>query len=146
MFGAVAGEGGGPVTAVAFWALGQGALLLAGFLYNLIVPFDIHSEIEKDNVAVGVAFAGVLIAIGNVVRIGVTGDFTTWSAGVGKFAAFVIVGLVFLPLVRRVTDRILLPGRSLTDELVNQEKPNVGAALIEAFSYVAASMLVGWVL
>ena len=35
-------------------------------------------------------------------------------------------------------------GRSLTDEIVNQEHPNVGAAFIEAFSYIGASFLIVW--
>jgi hypothetical protein len=37
-----------------------------------------------------------------------------------------------------------LPGRKLTDEIINQEKPNVGAGLIEAFAYVAAAILITW--
>ena len=52
------------------------------------------------------------------------------------------IGLLFLPLVRWLTDKILLPGRNLTDELINQEKPNTGAGLIEAFAYIGGSVLI----
>ncbi len=142
--GALAGEGD-MVTALAFWIMGQAILVFGGLVYNLITPFDIHEEIEKDNVAVGVAFAGVLVALGNVVRVGVDGDFVSWSENLTQLGAFVAFGLVLLPVVRWATDRVLLPGAKLTDELVNQEKPNIGAGTIEAFSYIAASFLVGWV-
>jgi hypothetical protein len=39
-----------------------------------------------------------------------------------------------------------LPGAKLTDEIVNQEKPNLGAAFIAAFSYIGSSFLITWCL
>ena len=42
----------------------------------------------------------------------------------------------------RYADKVLLPGASLSDELV-QDRPNLGAGFIEAVSYLAASMLIG---
>ena len=144
--GALSGQGGDLITGAVFWIVGQIALVIASLVYNAITPFDIHQEIEKDNVAVGVAFAGVIIAIGNVARIGVSGDFISWESNLSFFAVEVAFGLLMLPVVRLVTDKLLLPGQKLTDELVNQENPNIGAAAIEAFSYIAASMLIGWVI
>jgi hypothetical protein len=46
--------------------------------------------------------------------------------------------------VRFLADVVLLPGQKLTDEIANQDKPNVGAGFIEAFSYVGASFLIVW--
>ncbi|MFK7740509.1 MAG: DUF350 domain-containing protein, partial [Planctomycetota bacterium] len=48
--GAVHGEGGGPLTAVAFFALGQVVLVLWSLVYQAISKFDLHEQIEKDNV------------------------------------------------------------------------------------------------
>lgn len=144
--GALSGQGGDLVTGAVFWIVGQLALIIAALVYNFITPFDIHDEIEKDNVAVGIAFAGVIIAIGNIARIGVSGDFVSWQSNLSFFAVEVVFGLIMLPIVRLVTDHLLLPGQKLTDELVNQEQANIGAGSIEAFSYVAASMLIGWVI
>jgi len=146
IYGAVSGEGGDMFTVAAFWLLGQIVLILVGLIYNWITPFNIHEHIEKDNVAVGVAFAGLIIAVGNIIRIGIGGDFISWQENLSNFGTFVIFGFLVLPIIRFVTDKILLPGERLTDELVNQEKPNVGAAAIEAFSYIGASFLIGWVL
>ena len=145
IYGAISGQGGDLITAGVFWVLGQVVLIVASLIYNLITPFDVHAEIEKDNVAVGVAFAGMLIALGNVIRIGLTGDFISWQVNLTQFGSFVVFGLILLPVLRLVTDKLLLPGARLTAELVHQKTPNVGAGAIEAFSYIAASFLLGWV-
>lgn len=144
IYGAMSGQGD-LITGLAFWLLGQLVLIVAGLLYNAITPFDIHQEIERDNVAVGVAFAGVIIAIGNLIRVGSSGDFISWPENLGTFFGFVAFGLVLLPIIRFVADKVLLPGETLTHELVQQERPNVGAAAIEAFAYIGASFLIGWV-
>lgn len=146
IFGAVSGEGGDLITFAAFWISGQVVLILAGLVYNWITSFDIHDHIEKDNAAVGVAFAGYIISIGNIIRIGINGDFVSWYEHYITFGAFVVFGLIMLPVIRIFTDKILLPGERLTDELINQENPNIGVAVIEAFSYIGASFLIGWVL
>ena len=142
IFGAVSGEGGGLLTAVVFWLVGQLLLVVTAYVYRAIVPYDVHDEIEQDNVAVGLGFAGALISIANLIRFGLMGDFYSWSDSLINIGIDVSIGLLFLPLVRWLTDKILLPGRKLTDELVNQETPNVGAGLIEAFAYVGGSVLI----
>lgn len=144
IYGAVSGEGGGIVTALAFWGLGQVVMVLAGLIYARMLNYDVHAEIEKDNVAAGVGFAGALLAIGNITRIASSGDFVSWDEHLLKFAYIVVFGLILLPIIRFITDKVLLPGEKLTDEIAHQEKPNLGAAFMEAFSYVGASFLVGW--
>ena len=104
--------------------------------------FDLHREIERDNIAVGVAFAGVLIGFGNIIRLAGEGDFVLWTQSLSEFGYYAVVGLLLLPLVRLFADKVLLPGARLTDELV-QDVPNVGAGAIEATTYFAASILIG---
>jgi len=144
IFGALYGLGGSIFTAVAFWVIGQTILVLAGKYYNLITNYNIHEQIEKDNVAVGIGFAGALIAIGNLLRAASAEHFTSWQDNLMTFALFMGIGVILLPIARTITDRILLPGRSLADELVNQVKPNQGAAFLEASSYIGASFLITW--
>jgi uncharacterized membrane protein YjfL (UPF0719 family) len=144
IFGAVSGEIGGIVTTVIFWALGQIALILAGLVYEWITPYSIHDEIEKDNVAAGVAFAGALVGIGIIVFHASAGDFISWTVNLQDFAIEVIAGLILLPIARFISDVILLPGQKLTDEIANQEHPNLGAGFIEATSYIGASFLIVW--
>lgn len=142
--GAVSGEQGHLLVSLAFWALGQVALVVMGEIYTKASSFDVHGEIEKDNVAVGVAFAGMLIATGNIVRLAIMGTFQSWARDLTEFGVYFVMAIVLLPLIRFATDKLLVPGVRLNDEMVGQEKPNVGAGALEAFSYVAGSMLIGW--
>lgn len=127
---------------IALWLIAQIALVLVGVIYNAITPYDIHEHIEKDNVAVGVGFAGAIVAIGNLVRFGAQMEADSWIMVGENLVLETGIGLLMLPLARIMTDKILLPKRNLTDEIVNQEKPNVGAAVIEAFAYIGGSMLI----
>ena len=131
-------------TGVAFWAIAQVVLLLAGLLYEWTTPHSIHDELERDNAAVGLAFGGVLVGMGNIVSISVGGDFTGWGESLKLFAADVLFGLVALYIIKKLTDLLLAPGVSLPREQT-AETPRIGAGLLEAFGYVGGSMLIVWV-
>jgi uncharacterized membrane protein YjfL (UPF0719 family) len=150
VLGAIHGEGfgvGGPiVTAILYWLLGQVILLITSYVYNWITPYDIHEHIEQDNIAVGVGYAGAVIAIANLIRNALMHDFESWLITLEDVGFNVVVGLIFLPIARLMTDKILLPGQKLTDEIVHQEHPNVGAAIVEAFAYIGGSVLIIWAL
>jgi len=144
IFGSISGEGGTVLTTLVFWGLGQLVLVMVGLVYDLVTPYDIHEQIERDNIAVGISFAGAIVAMGNIIRVAVSGDFISWQENLSVFIGYCLLGILFLPLIRLVTDKILLPGARLSDELVGQERPNLGAAFIESFSYIAASFLIVW--
>jgi uncharacterized membrane protein YjfL (UPF0719 family) len=144
LFGAIQGESGGILTAVVYWLMGQLLLILASYVYDWITPYDLHAEIEKDNVAAGVGFAGSLIGIGALIGMAGRGSFEGWRESLLEYLSFALIGLVLLPVVRFLTDKILLPGVALTDEIANQEKPNLGAAYIEAFAYISGAFLIYW--
>ena len=131
-------------TGIAFWAIAQVVLLLAGLLYEWTTSHSIHDELERDNAAVGLAFGGVLVGMGNIVSISVGGDFTGWAESLKLFAADVLFGLVALYLIKKLTDLLLAPGVSLAGEQT-AETPRIGAGLLEAFGYVGGSMLIVWV-
>jgi uncharacterized membrane protein YjfL (UPF0719 family) len=136
----------GILSTIAFWIVGQIVLIITSYIYDLLTPYSIHDHLEKDNVAVGVGFGGAIIALGVLVKLGISGDFISWSYNLYWFSVDVMFGLALLPVVRLITDKILLPGEKLTDEIANQEKPNVGAALIEAFAYVGGAILISYCL
>ena len=139
--GAMSGEGG-LLPGLVFWVSGLVALVIAGLLYDKITSYDLHDQIEKDNVAVGVVFAGVLVGFGNIIRLAGEGDFVSWNESLTEFGYYTVVGLILLPLIRIFADKVLLPGASLSDELV-KDRPNLGAGFIEAVTYLGASMLIG---
>jgi uncharacterized membrane protein YjfL (UPF0719 family) len=145
LYGVISGEGGGLTALLIFWALGQATLILAAKVYDLITPFRLGEVIERGNVAVGAALAGVLVALGNIIRFAVQGKLASWSQSLASYAVVVVLGLILLPLVRLAIDRfIMTPGHSLTREEVGQEVPNIGAGVIEGTIYVSISFLIGW--
>lgn len=144
IFGSVQGQGGSIWTVIGFWAIGQVILILAGLIYNLITPYSIHDEIEKDNVAAGVSFAGAMVAIGAIIGFAAESDFESWAINLPDYLGYAALGLALLPMIRLLTDKVLLPTVNLTDEIAGQQKPNVGVAYIEAFSYIAAAFIIYW--
>ena len=111
-----------------------------------MTSYDIHDHIEKGNTAVAVGYSGAIISIGNLINNALAHDFESWMITFQDVGFNVIVGFAFLPIARFLTDKILLPGQKLTDEIINQEDPNVGASVVEAFAYVGGSMLIVWAL
>lgn len=150
IFGAVTGESRsflyGILTATAFWAIGQVLLMITAKVYAMIIPYDLHDEVEKDNVAAGIGFAGALLAIANVIRYGLMGDFVGWGSTLAEVGLEVLLGLLFLPLLRLITDRILLPGQRLTQLITTPGRHSTSAALVEAFAYTGGSILIIWAL
>lgn len=142
LFGVIAGNQDGFLEIILLWLIAQVAFFLVGLVYNAITPYNIHEQIEKDNVAVGVGFSGAIIAIANLIRYGINMEAETWILVGENLLLETGIGLVMLPVARFLTDKILLPKRKLTDEIVNQEKPNIGVAVIEAFAYVGGSLLI----
>ena len=137
--GSVAGVGGGPETSFAFLGLGLLTLILYTLFYEFTTSYDVHDEIERDNVAVGVALAGNLIAISIVVFKAVFGDFTTWEEGIAGFLTFAVIGTALLFVVRMLIDLILFPKVSMAQELTVDR--NLGLALIETSVLVSASLI-----
>ncbi len=66
--GAMSGEGG-LASGLAFWMGSLVALLVAGLLYDRITSYDLHDQIERGNVAVAIAFVGVLVGFGTFIRL-----------------------------------------------------------------------------
>ena len=150
VMGAITGEGfgeAGPIVNILiYWISGQVILFITSKIYNLMTSYDIHDHIEKGNTAVAVGYSGAIISIGNLINNALAHDFESWMITFQDVGFNVIVGFAFLPIARFLTDKILLPGQKLTDEIINQEDPNIGASVVEAFAYVGGSMLIVWAL
>ena len=138
--GAIHGEGGGMLTATVFFILGQLALVLFTRLYNVITPYCIHDEIEKDNVAVGVAFGGTLVALGAILMNGASGGFYSWSYNLSKFAIMSVGAFVLLPAARIFMDKVLIPKYDLNHALAKDA--NLAAGLLEACMVVCLAAVV----
>ena len=142
---ALAGESGGWLVGLVCWLIGLAVLFLVSIIYPKVTTYDVFGEIEKrNNPAAGVALSGLLIGTGNIVRVAFTPEFQNWFTSFTQYGLILLFCLGSLVVIRWLADLILVPGVKISDEIVNQEIPNVGAGLIEAFAYIAASFLIAW--
>lgn len=130
------------IRSIVFFGLGLIVLGLYVIFYQATTRFDIHNEIEKDNVAVGVALSGNLIAMGIVVFKAVFGEFVSWEESLVGFVTFAIAGFVLLFIIRLLVDAILLPSTRVSDELVKDR--NVGVAYIESAVVISAALILNF--
>jgi uncharacterized membrane protein YjfL (UPF0719 family) len=137
--GAVAGEGGGPDTAAAFFGMGLVLLVLFALFYQLTTSFDIHTEIEGNNTAVGVALGGNLIGIGIVTFKAVFGNFAGWEEGIAAFVILGVVGFVLLYVMRVLLDKLLLPTVSTSRAIAIDR--NLGVAFVESAVVISAALI-----
>ena len=127
--GALHGQGGGPDSALAIFFVGQVLLVVYGRLYRVVCRYDIHKQIESDNVAAGVAFGLNLVAMGVILMKAVGGEFKGWDTHLPQIGIYAGLGMVFLLLARVLVDYLLLPGVRIRDEIVDDR--NTNAAWVE---------------
>ncbi len=145
VLGALGGEGG-LLPAAVFWLYAQILLTLAAAIFMRLVHEDLPGEIRKGNRAVALSLAGVLVAMGNVLRLAVAGNFEGWASGFAAATGYALAGLVLLFAARWLTDWLLLPGVTIRHEVVGREIPNVGVGYLEALFYLGTSFLIAWTL
>lgn len=147
--GAITGHVGGLVEALAFFVLGQVALIIVVWAYEKTTPFQIHKELEADNAAVGISLAGVLIAAGIILAAGGAGVGAglhqdgagfDWPGALAYYGLWLLCGLPALWVIRQVIDIVLLPKRSVAREIA--EDRNLGVAWIEAAVTVGMAVLI----
>lgn len=145
ILGALAEEGG-VLPATVFWVFAQCLLTLAAIAFLRLVRYDLGTEIRRGNRAVALSLAGVLVAMGNVLRLAISGPFEGWAPGFTAAIAYALAGLALLFVARWLTDWLLLPGVTIRDEVVTQETPNIGVGYLEALFYLGTSFLIAWTL
>ncbi len=127
------------IRSVAFFLLGMAVLVLYALFYQVITSYDIHDEIEKDNVAVGVAMAANLIAIAIVIFKAVTGEFLGWSQSLISFAVFAVIGFALLLAVQWIIDMAMFPKVKIADEIAGAR--NVSMAFVVGGIIISASLV-----
>jgi len=137
--GAIFAKGQGVLAALVFFTLGQIALIIFTRLYNFLVPYDIHKEIENNNVAVGIGFAGALIAQGIILMKGASADFVNWKHNLILFVLYADLILILLPMVRFSLDKIIIPGANLNREIRDDKK--LGAGFLEMAISISFSIV-----
>jgi uncharacterized membrane protein YjfL (UPF0719 family) len=133
-----------PIEALVFLAF---ALIVAslGFIYyNLIMPFNVRQQIYDGNIAVSLSTAGVQVAFAILIYSGFQITHCVWQDSLMNIGIDVIGGIIILPVIRLIVDKVFLPNRKITDELINQDVPNLGLGLFEATAYIGGALLFVW--
>ncbi len=136
--GAIQGSGTWIDTLI-FVGVGLVALIAFARFYQWITPFDVHDEIERDNVAAGVAMGMSYVAIGIILMKAISGDFESWAVNLSWFGVYAVGGMVVLMFLRWVVDLVLLPNATLKEEIARDR--NLGVAWIEGTTAVGIAAL-----
>ncbi len=134
----IAGESEGIVQdvigTIIFFIIGQLGFILFTILYQKITKYDLHDEIEKDNVAAGVSFGATLIAIGIIMSHSIEQTNSILS-----FFVWFVNGVVLIVLSRIIVDKVILPKHKLDNEICQDR--NWGVALIEGGTAIIVALL-----
>ena len=142
--GGLVGEGGGFWIMLLFFLLGQVALLGITYAFRRLTSYDDVQEIASGNVAAALALAGLLIAVGLIVRRAIAGDYLGFLPSLGSFLLALLLAVVLYPVRQVVVQWIILGGPihwrgSLLESEIAHDK-NVAAGLLEATAYVTTAL------
>ena len=137
--GAVHGQAENVALIAAFFAIGEGALLLCFLLYEWMTPYDVYDEIAgRSNLAAALGSAGMVLASGLVIGNAVEGEFLGWETSI-RDAFLYMTPVLAMPLVRVfIAGGMFMGFGRLTREIV--EDRNVAAGLVEGAAYVGIAL------
>ena len=125
-----------------FFILGQITLLLFGFLYELITPFNVRNEIKNNNLAAGIGLGGILTALGIILMASISGPFKGWANDFASFGIYALFGIAMLLIFRTVIDRLLLPTTNIATEV--KADRNIAALIVVASAINAVAIIIAF--
>lgn len=144
--GALSGDGGSIVPTVVFWLAGVAALIALTHVFRILTIYNDSHLIGNGNVAAALGSAGLIVAIGMMVGLAVSGNFTGYAESFRDFGLMLLVVLVLYPVRQIIVQMLFLGGGfsfrggRLDHEIA--EDQNVGAGLLEAVGYLATALVV----
>lgn len=117
-----------------YFVIGQLAFIVFGALYQRFAGYDVHGEIEKDNVGAGIGFGMTLIAM----AILVAGQIRR-SDSLAAIAVWIVLSTIVLLACRWLVDLVILPKARFHEEIARDN--NWGVALIEGAVAIGIAFL-----
>ncbi|MFC5049401.1 DUF350 domain-containing protein [Rubritalea spongiae] len=118
-----------------WFAISQTLIFAFSKLYSSFIDKTLHSQLEQDNAATGVAFGGALFSYGLLISF-----YITRFDGILGLLIWALVSAILLCITRLVVDKMLLPSCHLNKEIADDS--NWGAALIEVATSVGAALII----
>ena len=131
---------------VVFFSLAVVTLAVYVALFRALTTYDDAEQIQGENLAAAVSYAGISVAIAVVLARALTGDFAGWPIALAGYGWVAASALVLYPL-RQVIVQGLILGRAPTlrggslDEAIGTDR-NVGMAAMEALTYLVTALAV----
>ena len=120
-----------------FGVLGMTAVVGGYLLLGILGPFRRRRTWGEANLAASVLSAGVLVAVGFMLRLAVAGDFQGWGPGLAGFAVTAVLGYVLLILLIYVVDLFVVRSRTLAQIVAGNQ---VVAATVMAFMLICVGL------
>ena len=133
----VNGEYGGIISSIVYYILGMLFLFVFLKIYDLITPYSIHDELEKDNYAAGIALSGNIIAIGLILMKATLGDIEDWQRSAVLYFIDLLSIVLLLPSIRLILGNFIIKN---INSLIKEN--NVGAGLIEFITIISFALVV----
>lgn len=135
--------------AVAFFGLAVAAHALFVALFRALTTYDDAEQIEGENLAAGISYAGLTVAVAVLVARAVEGDFNGWGPSLKGFAGVVAWCLALYPVRQLVVGGLLLGARpslrgGALDEAIGASR-DVGVAALEATAYLGTALAISGV-
>lgn len=143
-YGSFAGEGGGLVSAVVFFCLGQLGLIVLAVAYERITPYHVLDGVRSGNTAAGLMLGGMLLAFGFILNSSLHGSFVSYQQDLLSFGLSAATGMVMLLLLQWPVDRLFLPGTTLRNEI--ETSPNPAAVAVAVSVKIALAIVISAVL
>jgi len=124
------------VATLVFTVLGGALLVGCYLLVDLVNPFPIREGVREGRLASSLEAAGVLVALGMIMRNAIAGDFVGWGPALVGFAVTAIAGLLVLYATRWLFDKLVLTQSTIRE--VHESNRVTAAALLAAFLPVTA--------
>lgn len=135
----VTGEYGGVLSSIVYYILGIFFMVLFIKLYDVLTPYSIHEELEKDNYAVGIALGGNIIAMGLILMKATIGDAMTLTENIALYAVDLAAIFLLLPVVRFILCNFIIRHVDINKEI---KENNVAAGVLEFASIVCFAIIV----
>jgi uncharacterized membrane protein YjfL (UPF0719 family) len=133
------------LTSLAFVPVAFLALVVMQWLYVRLTHYSDAEEIQGENTAAALCFAGVTIAFSIIVGNAAWGEFTGWRSSLARFGLALLLAFGLYP-VRQLVVRGLLFGLRPTarggelDRAIAQDR-DVAVGAVEGLAYVAAALM-----
>ncbi len=127
-------------SALVFFVLGQVVLLVFGLVYEMISSFQVRDEIRQNNPAAGIGLAGILVALGIILKSSLSGPFTGWVNDIVGFFVYTLFGMILLLGFSVLVDRFLLPTTNIATEI--KEDKNVAALVVVQATIIAVALII----